>query len=225
MCSFIQLKMLAVNCTAHECTPGTLLHSYVKPNPKQRWHQECRTLATEENWSIALWSRALLSNQNTFFISNWKVINPHLLGFIVKFPHSVIFGSHVFCWWWFGVLCNSTSLEHCFLHAAKTLSGISDFVFQADLPILLKIKKYKINTKLTWFCNGYWPASSPELKAVETLWDIFGKMRHQSNNTDNLKVTPQQSIGAVIHAEGAMITYWEHIFQKAVSHGHQFDHK
>ncbi len=123
-------------------------------------------------------------------------------------------------------------LDHYMLPSADKLYGDADFFFQQDLAPAHTAKGTK-----SWFNDHSvtvidWSVNSPELKPIESLWDIVKrKMRDtRPNNADDLKaaikatwasIPPEKChrliasmprrIDSVIHAKGGPTKYWVHI--------------
>ncbi len=220
-----------------------------KPLLNQRQRQKHLTWAVEKNnWTIAQWSKVLFSDESKFCISfgnqgprvrrkSGEAHNQCCLKSSVKFPQSVMIWAAMSSAG-VGPLCFLKStvnaaiyqeiLVHFMLPSADKLYGDADFIFQQDLAPAHTAKGTK-----SWF-NDHgvtvldWPANSPDLNPIDSLWGIVKrKMRDtRPNNADKLKATvketwasipPQQchklitsmprQIEAVIKAKGAPTKY------------------
>ncbi len=180
---------------------------------KEFWAKE------KKNWTVAQWSKVLLSDESKFCISFgnqgprvWrKGGEAHSSSFLkssVKFPQSVmIWGAMSSAG--VGPLCflktNVTApvyqeiLEHFMLPSADQLFKDADFIFQQDLAPAHTAKSTK-----SWL-NDHgvgvldWPANSPDLNPVENLWSIVKrKMRNKRpKNADELKATVKETWASI----------------------------
>ncbi len=191
-----------------------------KPLLNQRQHQKHLTWAVEKkNWTVAQWSKVLLSDESKFCISfenqgprvwrkSGEAQNPCCLKSSVKFPQSVMIWAAMSSAG-VGPLCFLKStvnaaiyqeiLEHFMLPSADKLYGDADFIFQQDLAPAHTAKGTK-----SWF-NDHgvtvldWPANSPDLNPIENLWGIVKrKMRDtRPNNADELKATVKETWASI----------------------------
>ncbi len=191
----------------------TLRHLQEKgymPLLKQKHRQRRLTWAKEKkNWTVAQWSKVLLSDESQFCISfgnqgprvwrkSGEAQNPCCLKSSAKFPQSVMICAAISSAG-VGPLCFLKStvnaaiyqdiLEHFMLPSADKIYGDADFIFQQDLAPAHIAKGTK-----SWF-NDHgvtvldWPANTPDLNPTENIWGIVKrKMRDtRPNNADDLK--------------------------------------
>ncbi len=191
-----------------------------KPLLNQRQRQKHLTWAVEKNnWTVALWSKVLFSDESKFCISfgnqgprvwrkSGEAQNPCCLKSSVKFPQSVMIWAAMSSAG-VGPLCFLKStvsaaiyqeiLEHFMLPSADKLYGNADFIFQQDLAPAHTAKGTK-----SWF-NDHgvtvvdWPANLPDLNPIEYLWGIVKrKMRDtRPNNADDLKATVKETWASI----------------------------
>ncbi len=183
-----------------------------KPLLKQKHRQRHLTWAKEKkNWTVAQWSKVLLSDESQFCISfgnqgprvwrkSGEAQNPCCLKSSAKFPQSVMVWAAISSAG-VGPLCFLKStvnaaiyqdiLGHFMLSSADKIYGDADFIFQQDLAPAHIAKGTK-----SWF-NDHgvtvldWPANTPDLNPTENIWGIVKrKMRDtRPSNADDLKVT------------------------------------
>ncbi len=191
-------------------------------------HRQCQRRLTwakeKKNWTVALWSKVLFSDESKFCISFenqgprvWRkggeAHSTSCLKSSVKFPQSVMSWCAMLSAG-VGPLCflktNVTApvyqeiLEHFMLPSADQLFKDADFIFQWDLAPAHTAKSTK-----SWL-NDHgvgvldWPANSPDLNPIENLrGNVKRKMRNKRpQNADELKATVKEMSNASDVASG-----------------------